>query len=127
MQIFFYALLSDAFHTELLGAMRAIELANQFLWNNLWLECDSALVINAIKNLSIVPWRLRNIWENCLHITRSMNFLATHVFREGNTCANVLTNAGLNVSHLRVWFNVPDCIREPFRKHKLGLPNYRFC
>lgn len=107
--------------------MRAIELANQFHWNNLCLECDSALVINAIKNLSLVPCRLRNRWENCLRITNSMNFIATHVLREWNTCADVLANAGLNVSHLRVWFNIPDCIREPFGRNKLGLPNYRFC
>jgi len=36
-----------AFHDELSGAIRAIELANQYHWGNLWLECDSALVINA--------------------------------------------------------------------------------
>jgi len=107
--------------------MRAIELASQFHWNNLWLECDSALVINAIKNLSIVLWRFRNRWENCLHITRSMNFIATHVFREGNTCADVLANFGLRVAHLRVWLNIPDCIRETIEKNKLGLPFYRFC
>jgi len=117
---------SDAFHAELHGAMHAIELASQFHWKNLWLECDSALVINAIKNLSIVPWRLCNRWENCLHITRSMNFIATHIFREGNTCADVLANFGLSVAHLRVWLNIPDCIRETFGKNKLGLPFYRF-
>jgi hypothetical protein len=25
-----------------------------------------------------VPWKLRNIWKNCLHIANSMNFLVTH-------------------------------------------------
>ena len=30
----------NAFHAELLGAMRAIELAKQYNWNNLWLKCD---------------------------------------------------------------------------------------
>ncbi|RHN40929.1 putative ribonuclease H-like domain, reverse transcriptase zinc-binding domain-containing protein [Medicago truncatula] len=43
----------NAFHAELSGAMRAIELAKQYNWNNLWLECDSNLVIMAIKNHSI--------------------------------------------------------------------------
>lgn len=117
----------NAFHAELMGAMRAIEFASQFHWQNLWLECDSILVIQAIQNFSIVPWRLRNRWENCLRITRSMNFLATHVFREGNTCADVLANVGLTASHLRVWLDIPDCVRETFGKNKIGLPFYRFC
>jgi len=58
--------LKNAFHAELLGAMRGIELANQFHWNNLWLESDSALVINAIKNNALVPWSLKNKWDNCI-------------------------------------------------------------
>jgi len=92
--------------------MKAIELANQFHWNNLWLESDSALVINAIKNNALVPWSLRNRWDNCIQTTRSMNFLATHVYREGNTCADALANAGLSLNHLMIWMQVPDCIRE---------------
>lgn len=35
----------SAYHAELSGAMRAIELASQYQWNLLWLECDSALVV----------------------------------------------------------------------------------
>jgi len=45
----------NVFQAELYGALRAIEIANQFNWRNLWLECDSALVINAIRNKSQVP------------------------------------------------------------------------
>lgn len=99
---------------------------NKYHWKNLWLECDSALVISAIRNHSIVPWRLRNRWENGLLITRSMNFLANHVFREGNTCSDALANVGLNVSHLTVWLLIPDCVREPFVKNKLGMPDFKF-
>ena len=117
---------NNAFNAELLGAMRAIEFAKQYGWNNLWLECDSSLVINAIQNKSLVPWRLRNRWSNCMLTVNSMNFLATHVFREGNTCADTLANVGLSLSHLTVWMNTPDCIREFYVKNKLGMSNYRF-
>lgn len=106
--------------------MRAIELAKQYGWNNLWLECDSSLVINAIKNNSLVPWRVRNIWMNCMFIVNSMNFMATHVFREGNVCADILANVGLSLSHLTVWLNLHDSIREVFGKNKLGMPQFRF-
>jgi len=89
------------------------------------LACDSSLVINAIRNHSLVPWILRNQWENCLLITRSLNFSATHVFRKGNNCADTLANFGLALSHLTIWLHALDNIRESFVKNKLEIPNFR--
>lgn len=54
------------------------------------MECDSSFVVQALKNLSIVPWRLRNKRNRCVHITRSMSFLVGHIYREGNTYADRL-------------------------------------
>ncbi|RZB86580.1 hypothetical protein D0Y65_026579 [Glycine soja] len=43
-------------------------------WSTLWLECDSSFVVLAFKDPSIMPWRLRNRWLNCLTYSRSMSF-----------------------------------------------------
>jgi len=80
----------------LFGALRAIELTKQFNWQNIWLESDSALVANVFKNKFQVPWKLRNRWDNCTLITSIMNFIVSHVFREGNECACMLANIGLS-------------------------------
>ncbi|GAU35818.1 hypothetical protein TSUD_155930 [Trifolium subterraneum] len=49
-------------YAELCGAMRAIEIAYQNNWNNLWLETDSSLVVSAFQNpANPVVWALRNI------------------------------------------------------------------
>lgn len=48
-------------HAEILGAIYAIEIAYKRGWHNLWLECDSLLVIMAFKSMDIVPWQLRNM------------------------------------------------------------------
>ena len=69
----------NAFFAELSGAMRAIELASQHRWTKLWLECDSAMVVNAFKNNTIVPWKIRNRWENCLALCKSMQIGRAHV------------------------------------------------
>lgn len=45
---------------ELLGAMLANEIAFKKGWNNLWLECDSLLVIKTFNSSNLVPWKLRN-------------------------------------------------------------------
>lgn len=58
-----------------------------------------------------------------------MNFIATHVFREGNTYADALANVGLSLTHLRVWLHVPNFIRarniQVFTKKP--LPRKEFC
>lgn len=85
---------SSALHAELLGAMMAIELAYDKGWHNLWLECDSLLVLSAFHSFGIVPWRLRNRWRNCIHLTKRMSFVFSHIYREGNNCTDKLASLG---------------------------------
>jgi ribonuclease HI len=86
----------NAFHAELSGAMRAIEIAAANSWSNLWLELDSSLVVNAFHNNSAIPWSLQNRWENCIYLLGSMNFIVSHIYKEGNQCADALANFGLS-------------------------------
>jgi ribonuclease HI len=118
--------IGSAYHAELSGAMRAIEIAVQHQWTSLWLESDSALVVNAFKNHSLVPWRLRNRWTNCMLNISSMNFLVTHIYREGNSCADALANFGLSLDTLTIWLEIPMCIRSFYFQNRHGLPCFRF-
>ncbi|MCH95412.1 ribonuclease H [Trifolium medium] len=36
------------------------------------LGCDSKLVTLAFKSQLVIPWKLRNRWNNCLHLVRSL-------------------------------------------------------
>lgn len=49
---------------EIIGVTKAIELARQKEWNNLWLETDSTILYSAFKNSALTYWQLRNIWLN---------------------------------------------------------------
>jgi hypothetical protein len=90
------------------------------------METDSKLVQLAFKSLAIIPWQLSNRWQNCLTLTRSMNFFVTHIFREGNTCADALANLGLNTDTF-IWWDLPPLhIAPDFYYNKLGYPNYRY-
>ena len=75
---------------ELSGAMQAIEIAHNKALSQLWLETNSMLVIQAFNSISIVPWRVRNRWDNCMLLAGNMNLLVTHIFRERNCCADKL-------------------------------------
>jgi len=49
-----------SYREELCGFIRAIEIAKQMNWNNIWVETDSTLVVMAAKESNQVPWELRN-------------------------------------------------------------------
>jgi ribonuclease HI len=116
----------NAFYAELVGAMKAIELAAAHNWHNLWLETDSKLVVLAFKNSSIIPWQLSNRWSNCLVLISHMNFVVSHIFREGNQSADAIANIGL-LSLEPLWNVVlPSQVREIFVRELLGFPNFRF-
>jgi ribonuclease HI len=50
---------------KLCGVMRAIELANEHNWLNLWIETDSTLAVLAFKAKFIVFWMVKYRWQNC--------------------------------------------------------------
>jgi ribonuclease HI len=106
--------------------MRAIEIASQHNWQNLWIESDSTLVINAIKNPGKpVAWQLRNRWNNAMLLFRQMNGVTTHIYREGNQVADSLANHGLSTDSIAFWNETPVFINDFVNRNKLGLPSFR--
>jgi ribonuclease HI len=117
---------ASSFLAELHGALRAIEVAHQMNWRNLWLETDSELVVSAFKNPDkLVSWSLRNRWHNALFLIRQMNFVVSHIFREGNVAADSLANHGLVLNYVLFWHDPPDFIKVDLFKNKLGFANFR--
>ena len=111
---------------ELLAAILAIEIAYSKGWQNLWLETDSQLVLLAFQKRSHVSWEIRNRWINCLELIKGMNFFVSHIYREGNSCADGLANIVLALSAF-AWFPfLPDSIIPGYGRNLLSLPNYRF-
>lgn len=111
----------------ILGIILAIESAYQKNWSNLWIETDSMIASLAFKSQHIVPWQLKNRWENCLLMMSNMHFMITHIVREGNHCADKLANLGLSVVNFTWWNYPPAEILEDLSRNRLGLPYFRFC
>ncbi|XP_056685682.1 uncharacterized protein [Spinacia oleracea] len=77
-----------AFHK---GIQEAIRLGIQ----NLHIEGDNLLVINSLKGIWKVPWKLQNIIQDIktlLHQFRNVH--TQHVFREANRAADWIANVG---------------------------------
>ncbi|CAJ2635947.1 unnamed protein product [Trifolium pratense] len=118
--------INTAYFAELCGAMRAIEIATDNGWRNVWLETDSTLVVLAFKSASLVPWKIRNRWNNCMHNITNMNFMISHIYMEGNNCVDALAKIGLTLVHLSFWNELPQAILESYSSDRLGRPKYRF-
>jgi hypothetical protein len=100
----------------------AIEFEYARGWTNLWLECDSLLLVQAFTNVNVVAWvawKLKLKWKNCFHTIRNFRFRFSHIYRETNTCADRLANAGFFVDRLVCWDQLPSCSREGFFKDRV--------
>jgi ribonuclease HI len=114
--------LSTSYFAELCGAMRAIEIAFQNNWHNIWIETDSSLVVSAFQCPNRdVPWVLRNRWRNVVRMARSMNCLVSHIFREGNQVADLMANHGLTLASIVYWHVAPLFIRDCFEKKQVRI------
>jgi ribonuclease HI len=116
----------SSFIAELCGVMRAIEFACDHNWLNLWIESDSRLAVLAFSSNALVPWAVRNRWHNCKLLTRRMNFIITHIYREGNDIADSLANLGSSIDNVTYFWVPPPCITNSLYRNRLGLPSFRF-
>lgn len=67
---------------------------------------------------------MRNRWHNCLQ--HGMTVLCSHVFREGNCCADKTAFIGHSLKNT-VWFDsLPHTLPVDFARDRSGLPNFRF-
>lgn len=117
---------SSSFYAELMAAMIAIELAWDKGWRKLWLECDSTMVLKALSSFTLVPWKIRNRWLKCLSPCKHTKFQASHIYREGNHCADKLASFGLSGGGFSWWDLHPSFILEDFNHNRFNLPNFRF-
>jgi ribonuclease HI len=110
-------------HAEIMALIIAMEIANSKHWNFLCLESDSKVALHAFDNIDIVPWDLRNRWLNCLAFGITLQW--SHIYREGNSCADKIANLGHAYNNLEWWESLPSLLRNDFLRDTLGLPQYR--
>ncbi|XP_058725539.1 uncharacterized protein LOC131596818 [Vicia villosa] len=117
---------NNASFAEVSGALRAIEIAQQYNWNHLWLETDSSLAVKAFNNLASIPWSLHNRWFSCRAYIRQIHFLITYVYREANSYADLSANEGVFVDGYQTFFDPPQNLFPNVLSNKLDKPNFRF-
>jgi len=85
----------SVFYAEVMAIIFAIEYAVHHGWRNIWLESNSTSALRIFSNALLVPILLRNRWHNACNL--GIQVISSHIFREGNCCADYLTNLGHSV------------------------------
>ena len=85
-------------------------------------QCIDALLV--FKNLSLVRVLLRNWWHNARSL--GIQVISSHIFYEGNCCADRLASMGHYVDVV-AWLSIlPTVLRLDFYLDRSGMPRFRF-
>ncbi|XP_019455063.1 PREDICTED: uncharacterized protein LOC109356182 [Lupinus angustifolius] len=121
-----YFSIQNSIYVELLAAIMVVSIAHAKGWRSIWLECDSKVVVDIFQGSKLVPWRLSNLMNKCRHLLNSMQFMVSHIFIQGNVCANKLATFGVNSKIDSWWNSMPTFLYDDFYRNRNLLPNYRF-
>lgn len=75
------------------------------------------------------PWQIRHRWEACLEMLKSMEVRCSHIFREGNIHADIVSNIALLHPQFQFkWWcgSIPE-IQKTVIDDRIGRTQYRFC
>ena len=116
-----------AFEVELLAVSMAINYAWINDWRHIWLESDSSYVVQLFSARSDqVPWRVRQAWHRCLSQISHMDFQVSHIFREGNQVADVLSKHALGLEVSLWWYSTPTFCSSLVGNDCMGRESFRF-
>ena len=112
----------------MVAAVHAIDYAWTFGWRRLWLESDSTFVVDILRSRSRkVPWRWRPAWDRCLSLISQMDFVVTHIYREGNQVADSLAFRSPNIVSPTWWWSAPNFCNSYIFNDFYSRPSFMFC
>ena len=119
---------ATAYYAEFYAVLLAIELAWERGWCKLWLEMDSAITLGNFFNAEYRPhWKIRRRWEKCHRLLLTMDIRTSHIYREANVPADIMSNIALNFDDFHWWDSVFPAIGVAVTEDMIGRTKYRFC
>lgn len=113
--------------SEFLALKVGVELCKSLKLSNVVIECDSQMVVDAIRNGKVGHWRLRYLVRHC---SRQLpgTYTINHNFRQ----TNMVTDRLAGWAHIHrarqecfIETTLHPSVRSVLRTYKLGLWNYR--
>jgi len=98
---------------------------NGFYWNARGFgNADTKITLNFFY-LSHNPTVIF-LGEPLITFAQVSTWYSSHIFKEGNCCADLLANMGHSLQGT-IWFSVlPQALQADYFRVRCGMPNYRF-
>jgi len=104
--------IQKSLYVEVMGAILAIEFAWSKGFRRIWLECDFSLLCQAFSSFNLILWSLRGRWRKCIKICKEIEFKVSHIFSDGNHCADKLASLDLENKLDFEWYDdLPTVIK----------------
>ncbi|CAI9759581.1 unnamed protein product [Fraxinus pennsylvanica] len=112
---------------ELRAVISGVELCKEMGFQQVEIECDSAVVVNWLTHSLCKIWYLWDYWDELLKLLSGISFTISHQYREANSAADLLARQGADGLTMRYMQSdqIPKLLRGIIRMDKLGLPNIR--
>ncbi|XP_060195226.1 uncharacterized protein LOC132624466 [Lycium barbarum] len=108
---------------------KGVNICKDFGLPRVVVESDSLLIINILNGRLKPPWQIREIMSKIMRDTSHGEFVFIHIYREGNSTADMLANWGED-SKISSMFteatSLPSKVRASMQLELDGFPNFRF-
>lgn len=116
----------SSFEAEFLAVCIAADKVAQLNLPRIWIECDSSLVVNCLRQRSLwVPLCVRGLWYICLEKLALLSIRVTNVCREGNKVADRLAGMGCYLDTQSWWHGIPACVIDFLVNGAISVVNYK--
>ncbi|KAM7472576.1 hypothetical protein LguiA_010759 [Lonicera macranthoides] len=117
----------NAYVAEFMVVIIAVKMAHSKGWRKIWFEMDSTITLSNFFNRNYTPpWKLQRRWEACWSMLDDMEVRSSHIFREGNVLADILSNMALRHVFFVWWDSVIDDIKVAVSEDRLGFDGEDF-
>ncbi|PKU67262.1 Putative ribonuclease H protein [Dendrobium catenatum] len=86
--------INDVISAELNALILGLELCIKYSCNYVWIELDAMFIVQSIKDETTGNANYFYLFRKVKNIMNEMNVFISHIYREGNVCADWLANRG---------------------------------
>ncbi|XP_012843177.1 PREDICTED: uncharacterized protein LOC105963331 [Erythranthe guttata] len=118
---------SSSIAAELAALASGLRFVIQRQFTRVWIELDAEVTVRLLLHTDKGHWSLQSFLTAIRNSLSTLEYRIIHIYREGNTVADVLANLGCQ-TELALTFTtaeIPRPIQQMIRMDQLGYPSFR--
>ncbi|KAL0920848.1 hypothetical protein M5K25_007863 [Dendrobium thyrsiflorum] len=112
---------------ELMALYKVLQICLTAGFFKVWIETDSSLVVNLVISENSGNFENYYVLKDIKRMLSHLDYSISHIWREGNACADFLAKLGASLNHLTSFnqSNIPFLLKGLINLDRSGLPYFR--